>query len=206
MPGRVPSAAGRFRRRSTRAGAVHVRAEVVEAGSAPIRLGMRTRRDSRCGPGCSDCASWLLRSGRTPTGRLLLARPPDTSGRRSLRATATPVAAPGPVAGAGTTPEAAEPAAGCVESCHVAGRATTDAATTPGMPASFEDVAEHATRAVVRVEAGNTTGSGFFGGADTVLTNMHVVRGRCRHGSPPPTAARHRPGWLPRLPTSTWRC
>ena len=41
----------------------------------------------------------------------------------------------------------------------------------------FEDVAERATRAVVRVEAGGNTGSGFFVAPDTVLTNAHVVPG-----------------------------
>jgi S1-C subfamily serine protease len=41
--------------------------------------------------------------------------------------------------------------------------------------AGFEDVADRAVRAVVRVEAGGNTGSGFFVAPDTVLTNAHVV-------------------------------
>ena len=49
----------------------------------------------------------------------------------------------------------------------------------PAAPAAagFEDVADRATRAVVRVEAGGNTGSGFFVAPDTVLTNAHVVPG-----------------------------
>jgi len=49
----------------------------------------------------------------------------------------------------------------------------------PAVPsaAGFEDVADRATRAVVRVEAGGNTGSGFFVTPDTVLTNAHVVPG-----------------------------
>jgi S1-C subfamily serine protease len=43
--------------------------------------------------------------------------------------------------------------------------------------AGFEDVAERAIRAVVRVETGGHTGSGFFVAPDTVLTNAHVVPG-----------------------------
>jgi hypothetical protein len=49
----------------------------------------------------------------------------------------------------------------------------------PAAPAAagFEDVADRAVRAVVRVEAGGNTGSGFFIAPDTVLTNSHVVPG-----------------------------
>jgi hypothetical protein len=63
-------------------------------------------------------------------------------------------------------------------------RATTEAPTQPLTPspaaptaAGFEDVADRAVRAVVRVEAGGNTGSGFFVAPDTVLTNAHVVPG-----------------------------
>jgi S1-C subfamily serine protease len=42
---------------------------------------------------------------------------------------------------------------------------------------SFEDVVQRAMMAVVRVESGAGTGSGFFVAVDTVLTNAHVVAG-----------------------------
>ena len=73
--------------------------------------------------------------------------------------------APNPVEGSGGAP-AAEP--------------TAAAAPVPppaSPPASFEDTATRAIRAVVRVESGGTAGSGFFVAPDTVLTNAHVVTG-----------------------------
>ena len=44
-------------------------------------------------------------------------------------------------------------------------------------PASLEDVIGRAMPAVVRVETGAGTGSGFFVTPDTILTNVHVVSG-----------------------------
>jgi S1-C subfamily serine protease len=85
---------------------------------------------------------------------------------------------------AGDTRPAATPAQPAVPAT---GTAAADTPATPapaGTPAaapagetapSLEDLISRATPAVVRVEAGNTTGSGFFVAADTVLTNVHVI-------------------------------
>jgi hypothetical protein len=48
---------------------------------------------------------------------------------------------------------------------------------TDGVSASLEDVISRAMPAVVRVETGVGTGSGFFVAPDTILTNAHVVSG-----------------------------
>ena len=48
---------------------------------------------------------------------------------------------------------------------------------TDAAPASLEDVISRAMPAVVRVETGAGTGSGFFVTPDTILTNAHVVSG-----------------------------
>jgi len=45
----------------------------------------------------------------------------------------------------------------------------------PLVPVALEDVVARAAQAVVRVETGSSTGSGFFVAPDTVLTNVHVV-------------------------------
>jgi hypothetical protein len=47
----------------------------------------------------------------------------------------------------------------------------------PAALRSLEDVVQRAMWAVVRVEAGDTTGSGFFVAVDTIVTNAHVVAG-----------------------------
>jgi len=87
---------------------------------------------------------------------------------------ATPVAA-APPAAAPETPAAAETLA-TPPVAEARAQATVPAPAAP-TAAGFEDVADRATRAVVRVEAGGTTGSGFFVAPDTVLTNAHVVPG-----------------------------
>jgi S1-C subfamily serine protease len=92
-------------------------------------------------------------------------------------------------AATGTLPDmpvAAEPPAAAPETPTATGPlpAAADVRTQPPVPtpaapasAGFEDVADRAVRAVVRVEAGGNTGSGFFVAPDTVLTNAHVVPG-----------------------------
>jgi hypothetical protein len=85
------------------------------------------------------------------------------------------------------TSAAAAPPAGLETPAAPEVPATTSAAAAPAnvpvpapaapTAAGFEDVADRAIRAVVRVEAGGNTGSGFFVAPDTVLTNAHVVPG-----------------------------
>ena len=48
---------------------------------------------------------------------------------------------------------------------------------TDAAPTSLEEVVSRAMPAVVRVETGSGTGSGFFVAPDTILTNAHVVSG-----------------------------
>jgi S1-C subfamily serine protease len=102
----------------------------------------------------------------------------------------------GPAAGAPAAPATARAAVGSPPTTPVAAAPPAAAPETPAAPpaaeaqaqapvppptapaaAGFEDVADRATRAVVRVEAGGNTGSGFFVAPDTVLTNAHVVPG-----------------------------
>jgi putative serine protease PepD len=53
------------------------------------------------------------------------------------------------------------------------------AASAPAAPTlSVEEIVDIAEPAVVVVDAGNARGTGFFIGADTVLTNVHVIEGR----------------------------
>ena len=47
----------------------------------------------------------------------------------------------------------------------------------PAVPGGLEDLVALAMPAVVRVETGSSTGSGFFVTADTLLTNVHVITG-----------------------------
>jgi hypothetical protein len=101
----------------------------------------------------------------------------------------TPLSAPAavgtPEEAAAEGPAAAAPAAAPQEAAPPdQTTATTEAPTQAPIPApaapaaaGFEDVADRAVRAVVRVEAGGNTGSGFFVAPDTVLTNAHVVPG-----------------------------
>ncbi len=103
---------------------------------------------------------------------------------------ATPLTAPAEVgppkeAAAAEGPASATPAAAPQDPAPPEPRtATTEAPTQAPIPApaapaaaGFEDVADRAVRAAVRVEAGGNTGSGFFVAPDTVLTNAHVVPG-----------------------------
>jgi S1-C subfamily serine protease len=112
------------------------------------------------------------------------------SARRASSVAEHPAEPVSPWATAGSppaTPAEAAPPAGLKPSAAPGLPATTPAAAAPAnvpVPApaaptavGFEDVADRAIRAVVRVEAGGTTGSGFFVAPDTVLTNAHVVPG-----------------------------
>jgi S1-C subfamily serine protease len=97
-----------------------------------------------------------------------------------------PVAAPDATAHLPAVPAAADapappPAAAAETPAAPAAAEVRVQAPVPAPPApaavGFEDVADRATRAVVRVEAGGHTGSGFFVAPDLVLTNAHVVPG-----------------------------
>ena len=99
---------------------------------------------------------------------------------RLITAPPTPAAASATTPGAGTVPAIPAPDAASADRppaiAHSDIPAPAPRSPLPS-PGSFEDVAERATQAVVRVEAGSTTGSGFFVAPDTVLTNAHVVPG-----------------------------
>jgi hypothetical protein len=88
----------------------------------------------------------------------------------ALAAQATPVPA-GPAAAPPASALAADPPA------SPRTVSPTPAAPDPRAPAGLEDVVARSAPAVVRVETGSSTGSGFFVAPDTVLTNVHVVAG-----------------------------
>ena len=116
-------------------------------------------------------AFWYGYSSRPPTpdatvpARLVTAPPPTAAPQAISPPVATEAADPVPGAAFADSPPA------------VADSAVPAPAPPPSSPISLEDVAERATQAVVRVESGNTVGSGFFVTPDTVLTNAHVVPG-----------------------------
>jgi hypothetical protein len=112
------------------------------------------------------------------------------SARRASPVAEHPAEPVSPSATAGSppaTPAATAPPAGPETSAAPEIPATTPAVAAPAnvpvpapaapTAAGFEDVADRAVRAVVRVEAGGNSGSGFFVAPDTVLTNAHVVPG-----------------------------
>ena len=106
---------------------------------------------------------------------------PDTAvPARLVTEPLTTAAASATPPGAGTVPATPTPDPASADSPPAVAYSAIPApapASPPPSPSSFEDVAERATEAVVRVEAGSTTGSGFFVEPDTVLTNAHVVPG-----------------------------
>jgi len=109
-------------------------------------------------------------NNRSPAVSLSTAAPPPTS-----TAAASAQLSPRPQIGPGANPVAAQASAvaGGVQSATLP--ATMPA--TASAPASLEDVISRVMPAVVRVETGTGTGSGFFVAPDTILTNAHVVSG-----------------------------
>ena len=112
---------------------------------------------------------WFM-NDRTP------AVSPSTAAPRST----SPAAAPAQVSpraqlGPGANPAGA-PTPTVAGGAQVAALPATLPATASA-PASLEDVIGRAMPAVVRVETGTGTGSGFFVAPDTILTNVHVVSG-----------------------------
>jgi S1-C subfamily serine protease len=120
-------------------------------------------------------AFWFAFSKRSP-------------GPGTPRASQTAAAASGPEAEPLVSPGASAPDSPVADARPVPPAVVWPAAaTTPGASApaaspspplhSLEDIAQRATLAVVRVEAADTMGSGFFVAPDTVITNAHVVSG-----------------------------
>ena len=107
-------------------------------------------------------------NGRSAVVPLPTAPPPQASvpGASAQSAPRAPLAP-------GSNPAPASTMAGGVEAVM---RPAANAATASA-PASLEEVIGRAMPAVVRVETGTGTGSGFFVAPDTILTNVHVVSG-----------------------------
>ncbi len=111
---------------------------------------------------------WLTNS-RSPVVPLSTAAPPSTS-PPAASTQSTPRAPLGPDSNPEAAPAPAAPGG-------AQGATLPPAPATASAPASLEDVIGRAMPAVVRVETGTGTGSGFFVTPDTILTNVHVVSG-----------------------------